>query len=131
MRGSAWGRNVCALGKLVPHISKKCEDPGTFFVPCIIGNRKFENVMLDLGASINVMHMFVFKSLSQGPLKPTNIVIQLANRSTANPVGWIKDVLVRVGKLFFPADFYVIEMEEGSSRNIVLIILGRPFLRTV
>ncbi|KAF1864815.1 hypothetical protein Lal_00031774 [Lupinus albus] len=66
------GRNVSALiGKPIPHIPEKCKDPGTFTVPCIIGNNKFENAMLDLGASINVMPMSVFMSLSIGPLKPT------------------------------------------------------------
>nr|KYP57394.1 hypothetical protein KK1_003656 [Cajanus cajan] len=50
------GRNVSALiGKSVPHIPEKCKDPGTFCIPCIIGKSKFENAMLDLGASINVM----------------------------------------------------------------------------
>ncbi|KAF1886000.1 hypothetical protein Lal_00021279 [Lupinus albus] len=44
------GRNVSAMiGMPVPHIPEKCKDPGTFTVPCIIGNRKFENAMLDLG----------------------------------------------------------------------------------
>jgi len=50
------GRNVSPLiGISVPQIPEKCKDPGTFCVPCIIGNNKFENAMLDLGASINVM----------------------------------------------------------------------------
>nr|KYP33483.1 hypothetical protein KK1_045656 [Cajanus cajan] len=55
------GRNVSALiGKSVPHILEKCKDPGTFCIPCIIGNSKFENSMLDLGASINVMPLSIF-----------------------------------------------------------------------
>uniref|UniRef100_A0A151UIC3 Uncharacterized protein n=1 Tax=Cajanus cajan TaxID=3821 RepID=A0A151UIC3_CAJCA len=59
------GRNVSALiGKFVPHIAKKCKDPGTLCVPCIIGNSKFEIVMLDLGASINVMPLSIFNSFS-------------------------------------------------------------------
>ncbi|XP_057451823.1 uncharacterized protein LOC130743600 [Lotus japonicus] len=130
------GRNVSAIiGKAskpapVSDVPEKCEDPGTFSVPCVIGDTKFENAMLDLGASINVMPMSIFKSLSLGPLKPTGVVIQLANRSTAHPAGWVEDVLVRVGELVFPADFYVLEMEKGSSRNTVPIILGRPFLKT-
>ncbi|XP_057417391.1 uncharacterized protein LOC130711664 [Lotus japonicus] len=130
------GRNVSAIigkaGKPAPvsDVPEKCEDPGTFSVPCVIGDTKFENAMLDLGASINVMPMSIFKSLSLGPLKPTGVVIQLANRSTAHPAGWVEDVLVRVGELVFPADFYVLEMEKGSPRNTVPIILGRPFLKT-
>ncbi|KAK7251288.1 hypothetical protein RIF29_34343 [Crotalaria pallida] len=125
------GRNVSALiGKPVPHIPEKCKDPGTFSVPCIIGNTKFENALLDLGAYINVMPMSVFKSLSLGPLQPTGVVIHLANRSTAYPAGLIEDVLVRVEELIFPADFYILDMEEDTSRSAVPIILGRPFLKT-
>jgi len=54
------GRNLSSLiGKSVPQILEKCKDPGTFCVPCIIGNNKFENAMLDLGASINVMPLSI------------------------------------------------------------------------
>nr|KYP37095.1 hypothetical protein KK1_041739 [Cajanus cajan]KYP38243.1 hypothetical protein KK1_040510 [Cajanus cajan] len=62
-------RNVSAIiGKVVPLILEKCKDQGTFYMPCIIGNNKFENAMLDLGASINVMPLSIFNSLSLGPL---------------------------------------------------------------
>nr|KYP72730.1 hypothetical protein KK1_005330 [Cajanus cajan] len=86
--------------------------------------------MLDLGASINVMPLSIFKSLSLGPMQPTGVVIQLANRSVAHPTGFIEDVLVQVGELIFPADFYVLDMEEGFSHGSAPIILGRPFLKT-
>jgi len=56
-------------------------------------------------------------------------VIQLANRSVAHPTGFIEDVLVRVGELIFPTDFYILDMEEGFSRDSVPIILGRPFMK--
>ena len=62
-------RNVSALiGKFVPHIHEKCKDPCTFYIPCIIGNSKLENAMLDLGASVSVMPLSIFNSLSLGPL---------------------------------------------------------------
>ncbi|XP_052736704.1 uncharacterized protein LOC128197896 [Vigna angularis] len=125
------GRNVSALiGKSVPHIPEKCKDPGIFCIPCVIGNNKFENAMLDLGASVNVMPLSIYESLSLGPLQTTGVVIQLANRSVTHPTGFIEDVLVRVGELIFPADFYVLEMEEGFSHGSAPIILGRPFLKT-
>nr|KYP47318.1 hypothetical protein KK1_031048 [Cajanus cajan] len=124
------GRNVLALiSKSVPHIPEKCKDPGTFCIPCIIDNNKFENAMLDLGASINVMPLSIFKSLSLGPMQPTGVVIQLANRSVTHPTGFIEDVLVRVSELIFPTDFYVLDMEEGFSHGSAPIILGRPFLK--
>jgi len=65
------------------------QGPGTFCVPCIIGNNKFENAMLDLGASINVMSLSIFKSLSLGPLQPMGVVIQLANRMLPTPQVWL------------------------------------------
>ena len=66
------GRNVSTLiGKSVPHIPEKCKDPSTFCIPCIIGNNKFENAMLDLGALVSGMPLSIFPSLSLGPLQPT------------------------------------------------------------
>ena len=50
-------------------------------------------------------------------------MIHLANRSVAYPAGFIEDVLVRVGELIFPVDFYVLNMEEGFSHGSVPIIL--------
>jgi len=105
------GRNVSALiGKFVPHIP--------------------ENAMLDLGASVSVLPLSIFNSLSLGPLQSTYVVTHLANRSVAYPVGFIEDVLVRVGELIFPVDFYVLNMEEVFSQGLVPIILGRPFMKT-
>jgi len=43
------------------------------------------------------------------------VVIHLANRSVACPAGFIEDVLVRVGELIFPVDFYILNMEEKIS----------------
>ena len=53
----------------------KLTDPGSFSISCIIGNTSFDNVMLDLGASINVMPLNVYQSLSLGPLKSDNDII--------------------------------------------------------
>ncbi|XP_042403344.1 uncharacterized protein LOC121992821 isoform X2 [Zingiber officinale] len=121
------GKNVSALLQPVP---QKCEDPGVFTVPCVIGDCIFEDAMLDLGASINVMPKSVFQSLRIGPLQPTGVVIQLANRSQAHPAGVIEDVLVKVRELIFPADFYILDMEGDVLANRAPLILGRPFLKT-
>ncbi|KAM5578092.1 hypothetical protein ABKV19_008424, partial [Rosa sericea] len=50
-------------------------------------------------------------------------------RSNAYPKGLVEDVLVQVGELIFPADFYVLEMEE-SPKSGTPLLLGRPFMRT-
>ncbi|XP_042405185.1 uncharacterized protein LOC121995530 [Zingiber officinale] len=119
------GKNVSALLQTVP---QKCEDPGVFTV--LIGSNLFKDAMLDLGASINVMPKLVFQTLGIGPLQPTGVVIQLADRSQTHPAGVIEDVLVKVRELIFPADFYILDMEGDYLASRSPLILGRPFLKT-
>ena len=107
----------------------KCKDPGSFTIPCTIGKTKFKNAMLDLGASINVMPYSIYASLGLGELKKDNVIIELADRSNVYPRGLLEDVLVQVNHLIFPADFYVLDMEE-SNRSSTPLLLGRPFMST-
>ena len=44
------GENVSAV--LQRKLPPKCKDLGSFTIPCIIGNVRFERVMIDLGASM-------------------------------------------------------------------------------
>ncbi|XP_074300656.1 uncharacterized protein LOC141631955 [Silene latifolia] len=109
-------------------LPQKCSDPGMFTIPYKIGDLDCQHAMLDLGASINVLPNYLYESLKLGPLKPTRTVISLADRSNIYPKGVVEDVLVKVGEMLFPADFYVIEME--PEKGFTPILLGRPFMRT-
>ncbi|XP_057249961.1 uncharacterized protein LOC130591074 [Beta vulgaris subsp. vulgaris] len=120
------GENISAV--IQKKLPPKCKDPGMFSIPCKIGNSKFERCMLDLGASINVMPKSVYDTLNVGYLSKTDVVIQLADRSNAFPIGVLEDVLVQVNELVFPADFYVLDM--GDRTDNVPLLLGRPFLKT-
>lgn len=62
-----------------------------------------------------------------GEIKPTTIALQMANSSVTYPRGIVEDVLVKVDKFVFPADFVVLDMEEDKN---VPLILGRSFLVT-
>ena len=84
--------------------------------------------MLDLGASINVMPLSIYKTLSLGELKKDGCVIQLADKSNTYPLGLIEDVLVQVDKFVYPADFYVLDIPESEDPSPIL--LGRPFMHT-
>ncbi|RDX62376.1 hypothetical protein CR513_59299, partial [Mucuna pruriens] len=42
----------------------------------------------------------------------------------------LEDVLVQVDELIFPADFYVLDMEDETPGKGSTLILGRPFLMT-
>ncbi|CAN6586195.1 unnamed protein product [Malus baccata var. baccata] len=122
------GENVSAI--LQCKLPPKCKDPGSFTIPCVIGNTRFESAMLDLGASINVMPYSIYASMNLGALKNDGVIIQLADRSNAYPKGVLEDVLVQVNHLVFPADFYVLEMDESDHAPSLPILLGRPFMKT-
>ncbi|CAN6687766.1 unnamed protein product [Malus baccata var. baccata] len=116
--------NVSAV--LQRKLPPKCKDPGSFTIPCVIGITRFEQCMLDLGASINVMPYSIYASMNLGELKQDGIIIQLADRSNAYPKGVLEDV----NHLIFPTDFYVLEMEDSSHAPSLPILLGRPFMKT-
>ncbi|XP_062170377.1 uncharacterized protein LOC133876109 [Alnus glutinosa] len=120
------GENVSAV--IQRKFFAKCKDPGMFTIPCTIGNTRFEHAMIDLGASINVMPYSIYASLKLGPLNKTSVVIQLADRSIAYRKGVVEDVLVQINDLVFPANFYVLDMENNDQTTSIL--LGRPFLKT-
>ncbi|XP_038895966.1 uncharacterized protein LOC120084138 [Benincasa hispida] len=105
----------------------KIKDPGTFTLPCTIGGKIVGNTLCDLGASINLMPLSIFKNLDIGEARPTTITLQLADRSIKLPEGKIEDVLVQVDKFIFQADFVILDYE--ANREIP-IILGCPFLAT-
>ena len=105
----------------------KLQDPGSFAIPFSIGNRVSGKALCDLGASINLMPLSMFKRLKLGEPKSTTISLQLADMSYQQPRGIIEKVLVKFGKFVLPADFVILDMEEDDS---VPIVLGRPFLAT-
>ena len=57
------------LNKLPP----KLKDPGSFTIPCTIGNCHFDKVLYDLGASINLMPLSIMQKLGLEESKPTNM----------------------------------------------------------
>ncbi|KAM2957607.1 hypothetical protein FF2_024562 [Malus domestica] len=72
----------------------------------------------------------IYSSMNLGELKNDGVIIQLADRSNAYPKGVLEDVLVQVDNLIFPADFYVLEMEDSPNVTPLPILLGRPFMKT-
>ncbi|XP_037494810.1 uncharacterized protein LOC105631100 [Jatropha curcas] len=79
----------------------KPNDPGSFSIPCNIGNLNFEKALANLGASINLMSYEVFKILEMGELKPTRMSLQLADRSIKYLKGIVEDMLVK-GRILNP-----------------------------
>ncbi|XP_070013021.1 uncharacterized protein [Nicotiana sylvestris] len=108
-------------------IAEKLSDPGSFTIPCTIDSYAFAKALCDLGASINLIALAVYKRLGIERARPTSMLLQLADRTMKRPSGILDDVLVRVEKFVFLADFVILDCRVDEE---ITIILGRPFLAT-
>ncbi|GJX65064.1 reverse transcriptase domain-containing protein [Tanacetum coccineum] len=111
---------------ILKKLPEKLGDPGKFLIPCGFSELKCK-ALADLGASINLMPLSVWKELGLPKLIPTQMTLELDNRDISTPKGIERDVFVPVGKFTFPADFVIVDYESDPR---VPLILGRPFLRT-
>nr|GEY73767.1 reverse transcriptase domain-containing protein [Tanacetum cinerariifolium] len=107
-----------------PEVDERVEE--TFTDPDLADELKCK-ALADLGASINLMPLSVWKKLGLPELIPTRMTLELANRAICTPAGIARDVFVPVGKFTFPTDFVIVDYESDPR---VPLILGRPFLRT-
>nr|GEU53333.1 reverse transcriptase domain-containing protein [Tanacetum cinerariifolium] len=107
-------------------LPEKLGDPGKFLISCGFSELKCK-ALADLGASINLMPLSVWKKLGLPELIPTHMTLELANRAICTLAGIARDVFVPVGKFTFPVDFVIVDYESDPR---VPLILGRPFLRT-
>jgi len=72
------------------------------------------------------MPLSLYRRLELSKLTPTEISLQMADKSTAIPVGICED-MPRVANVTILTDFVILDMPEDDSMSI---ILGRPFLNT-
>ncbi|XP_035542082.1 uncharacterized protein LOC118344790 [Juglans regia] len=114
------------------HAPPKYKDPGSPTISCTIGNSKIGQALLDLGSGVNLLPFSVYEQLGLGELKPTSIILQLADRSIKIPRGVVEDVLVQVDRFYYPVDFVALDMKLTAQTNVSFapVILGRPFLAT-
>ncbi|GJX32521.1 reverse transcriptase domain-containing protein [Tanacetum coccineum] len=106
---------------------EKLGDPSRFLIPCDFPEMNKCLALADLGASINIMPLSIWKELNLQALTKTRMILKLADRTISTPTGIAEDVFVKVGTFFFPADFVVVDYVADPR---VPLILGRPFLRT-
>nr|XP_016437197.1 PREDICTED: uncharacterized protein LOC107763244 [Nicotiana tabacum] len=94
-------------------LHQKCGDPGNFTIPCSLGSEKFDKVLCDSGAFINLMPLSVFGKLKYelSMIKSIPMSPQVADQTTILPEGIIEDILLWVDKFMFPVDFIVVDME--------------------
>nr|GEY91069.1 reverse transcriptase domain-containing protein [Tanacetum cinerariifolium] len=112
---------------LLKKLPEKLGDPDKFLIPCDFLGIDLCHALADLGASINLMPLSIWKKLSLPELTPTRMTLELADRSITRPTGVAEDIFVKVGKFHFPIDFVVVNFKADPR---VLLILWRSFLRT-
>nr|GEY22330.1 retrovirus-related Pol polyprotein from transposon 17.6 [Tanacetum cinerariifolium] len=71
--------------------------------------------------------IFYVEKLSLPDLTPTYMTLELANRSISRPVRVTKDIYVKVGSVYFQADFVVVDFDADPR---VPLILGISLLKT-
>ena len=93
-------------------LPQKIKDLGSFTIPVDIEGSSISEALCDLGESINLMPLTMFRRLNLGEVTPTMISLQMVDRTIKAPYGICEDVLVRVDKFVFHVDFVILDMEE-------------------
>ncbi|GKE48911.1 retrotransposon protein, putative, ty3-gypsy subclass, partial [Tanacetum coccineum] len=74
---------------------------------------------------VNIIPLYLFKKLNIGLLEETDHIFGLADETKSYPVGIVKDLEVRIGKLKLLNDFYVIDIKKDPE---TLLLVERGFL---
>nr|GEV08049.1 reverse transcriptase domain-containing protein [Tanacetum cinerariifolium] len=85
-------------------LPEKLGDPGRFLIPCDFS--EFDNCLAleDLGASINLMQLSIWKKLKLPTLNDTKMVLELVDRTISKPTGVAENVFVKVGGIDFDSE---------------------------
>ena len=82
-------------------IPMKKKDRGAVTIPCTIGDRSFKKALIDLGASVSLMPLSIYKKLELGEVQDTRMTLQFADHSMKRPYGIATDVLVKIDECIF------------------------------
>nr|GFD06273.1 reverse transcriptase domain-containing protein [Tanacetum cinerariifolium] len=74
---------------------EKLGDPGRFLIPCDFTGLDNCLALADLGASINLMPLYIRKKLRLPTLNDTKMVLELADRTISKPTGVTANVSSR------------------------------------
>jgi hypothetical protein len=95
-------------------------DPGRFSLPCSIGHLPLIYALADVGASVNLMPNAINKNLNLGKPHPIRSTIELADGRIKQPEGIWENVLIKIRKFVFPANFLILEI--GNEYYVPLIL---------
>ena len=80
-----------------------------------------KTALCDLGASVSVIPFSLYRRLDLNDFKPTEISLQMADKSTAIPIGVYEDVPIVVANVTILTDFVILDMREDDNMSIILV----------
>ena len=96
-------------------VPKKLGDPRIPTIPCSIKRNYVKTTLCDLGAGVSVMLFSLYKRLDLNKLTPTEISLQMADKSTSIPIGICDDVPVVIANVTILTRFVILEMPEDDN----------------
>ncbi|XP_050895843.1 uncharacterized protein LOC127102523 [Lathyrus oleraceus] len=66
-------------------IPVKKKDRGSVTITCSIGDKSFKKDLIDLGASVSLMSLSIYKRLGIGKVQDTRMTLQFADHSVKRP----------------------------------------------
>ena len=96
-------------------------------IEVMVVDKVVPNVLVDGGNDLNILPDHTMKNLDSSLTGPSPFIINMANQSTAVPLGMIKDCRLSIEGEEYVVTFHVIKMH--SNKDTFLILLGRPWLR--
>nr|GFC78691.1 reverse transcriptase domain-containing protein [Tanacetum cinerariifolium] len=112
--------NKNCLAVVLKKLLEKLGDPGRFLIHCDFTRLDNCLALPDLGASINLMPLSIWKKLRLPTLNDTKMVLELADRTISKPTGVAENVFVKVGKFYFPADFVILNFVADPRVPLIL-----------
>ena len=80
-----------------------------------------KTALCDLGAGVSVMPFSLYKRLDLNKLTPTEISWQMADKSTAIPIGICEDEPLVVANVTILTDFVILEMPKDDNCRLSLV----------
>nr|GEX68297.1 hypothetical protein [Tanacetum cinerariifolium] len=107
--------NENCLAVILKKLPEKLGDLGKFLIPCGFSELKCK-ALANLGASINLMPLSVWKKLGLPELIPTRMTLELANRAICTPAGFARDVFIPTARALIDIHGEEMILHDGDER---------------
>nr|GEW06078.1 reverse transcriptase domain-containing protein [Tanacetum cinerariifolium] len=112
--------------KAVEEICVTCGGAHSYYQCLAADGNTFNNLGIIFKYTLQQPQLITIR-LGLPELISTRMTLELANREICTTARIARNVFISVGKFTFPSDFFIVDYESDPR---VLLILGRPFLRT-